>query len=375
MRFADLKAQYERLSGPVHERIQAVLNHGQFVLGPEVVELEQALAKRVCVKHCVAVSSGTDALLMVLMALRVKPGDEVITTPFTFFSTAEMIALLGARPVFVDIDHRTYNINPELLESAITPRTKLILPVSLFGQCADYDTINEIARRHGLPVLEDGAQSFGAFYKNRPSCGLTDIAATSFFPSKPLGCYGDGGALFTNSEELEKPLREIRSHGETGRNHHVRLGINGRLDSLRAAVLLAKLEVFDDEVVARRRVANQYAELIHEAFKNVEPNLRVVTPFVESHNTAVYGQYTIEVPNRDTVQAGVVSHGIPTAIHYARPLHLQPVFGYLGKSRGDYPVAESAASRVISLPIPPYITEEQQFRVVKALKDAVFPSR
>jgi len=372
MKYFDLKTQYKRLSDPVNERIQAVLNHGQFVLGPEVLELERALANRVCVEHCIAVSSGTDALLMVLMALGVKAGDEVITSPFTFFSTAEMIALLGAKPVFVDIDRQTYNINPELLESAITSRTKLILPVSLFGQCADYDTISEIAQRYHLPVLEDGAQSFGAFYKDRPSCSLTDIAATSFFPSKPLGCYGDGGALFTNNDELEQLLREIRSHGETARNHHVRLGINGRLDSLQAAILLAKLEIFDDEVVARGKAAKRYSELIREAFKKVDPDFRVTPPFVESHNISVYGQYTIEVASRESVRAAMEAHEIPTATHYAQPLHLQPVFSYLGKHQGAYPAAESAATRVMSLPMHPYITEKQQVQVVGALKDAVF---
>ena len=305
MRFVDLKTQYERLHGPINKRIQAVLGHGQYILGPEVAELESALAEYVGMKHCVALSSGTDALLITLMALGVEPGDEVITTPFTFFATGEMIALLKAKPVFVDIDRRTYNIDPSLLESAITPRTKAILPVSLYGQCADYDAINEIATLHSIPVIEDGAQSFGATYKGRRSCSLTDMAATSFFPSKPLGCYGDGGALFTNDDILEECFRELRVHGQAGRYHHPRIGINGRMDSLQAAILLAKLEIFDAEVVARGRLGAHYSLLIEEAFSDVGVPIPVTTPYVEPHNTSVYAQYTVEVQHRDAVQAAM----------------------------------------------------------------------
>src|SRR5512137_1446823 len=262
MDFIDLKTQYRRLKPSVDARIARVLEHGQYVMGPEVAELEQQLAEYVGTKHCLGVASGTDALLMALMALDIGPGDEVITVPFTFFATAEMIALAGARPVFVDIDRRTYNMDAALLQAAITPRTKAIMPVSLYGQCPDIDAINEIACRNELPVIEDAAQSFGATYKGKRSGGLTAIGATSFFPSKPLGCYGDGGALFTNDDKLATILREIRIHGQDRRYHHTRLGLPGRLDSIQAAVLLAKLETFQEEVAARERLGARYAELI-----------------------------------------------------------------------------------------------------------------
>ena len=371
MRFVDLKTQYERLDGAINKRIQTVLDHGQYIHGAEIAELETALAKYVGTNHCIAVSSGTDALLMALMALGVEPEEEVITTPFTFFATGGMIALLKAKPVFVDIDRRTYNIDPDLLESAITPHTKAILPVSLYGQCADYDAINEIAAKHGIPVIEDAAQSFGATYRGLHSCGLTEIAATSFFPSKPLGCYGDGGALFTNDDVLDERFRELRVHGQAGRNYHPRIGINGRMDSLQAAILLAKLEIFDEEVAARARLGARYSELIEDAFSDVDMPTPVTTPYVEAHNTSVYAQYTVEVPNRDAVQAAMTERSIPTAVHYPRPLHLQPAFADLGHGPGSFPVAEKAAERVISLPMHPYLTDEQQLSVIQALKDSV----
>jgi len=371
MRFVDLNTQYERLRGAINKRVQAVLDHGQYILGPEVTELESALAEYVGANHCVALSSGTDALLITLMALGVEPGDEVITTPFTFFATGEIIALLKARPVFVDIDRRTYNIDSSQLESAITLRTKAILPVSLYGQCADYDAINAIAAAHGIPVIEDGAQSFGATYKGQRSCGLTDIAATSFFPSKPLGCYGDGGALFTNDYILDECFRELRVHGQADRNHHPRIGINGRMDSLQAAILLAKLEIFNAEVVARGRLGARYSQLIEDAFSDVSMPTPVTTPYVEAHNTSVYAQYTVEVPSRDAVQATMSECNIPTAVHYPRPIHLQPAFASLGQEPGSFPAAEKAAERVISLPMHPYLTDEQQITVIQALKDSV----
>ena len=371
MRFVDLKTQYERLHGPINKRIQAVLDHGQYILGAEVAELETALAEYVGASHCVAVSSGTDAVLMALMALGVELEDEVITTPFTFFATGEMIALLKAEPIFVDINRRTYNIDSDLIESAITPRTKAILPVSLYGQCADYDAINKIAAVDDIPVIEDAAQSFGATYNSRRSCGLTDIAATSFFPSKPLGCYGDGGALFTNDDALAERFRELRVHGQTGRYHHPSIGINGRMDSLQAAILLAKLEIFDEEVAARARLSARYSELIEDAFSAVDTPTPVTTPYVEAHNMSVYAQYTVEVPNRDAVQAAMTERNIPTAVHYPRPLHLQPAFAYLEQGPGSFPAAEEAAERVISLPMHPYLTDEQQLTVVHALKNSV----
>ena len=371
MDFIDLKTQYRQLREPINERIQAVLDHGQYVLGPEVKELEERLADYVGAKHCVAVSSGTDALLMALMAYDVRPGDEVITSPFTFIATGEVIALLGARPVFVDIERRTYNLDPTLLEAAVTERTKAIMPVSLYGQCADMDTINETADRNGLPVIEDGAQSFGATYRGRKSGALSQIGATSFFPSKPLGCYGDGGALFTGDDDLATLLREIRVHGEDRRYHHPRVGINGRMDTIQAAVLLAKMGVFVDEVEARGRAGRRYSRLIESSLEGNDVSYKVTTPYVEPHNTSVYAQYTIEVPDREAVQAAMKVRDIPTAVHYPVPLHQQPAFGFLGQAEGAFPVSEEVAKRVISLPMHPYLSEDQQSNVVSALKESV----
>jgi UDP-2-acetamido-2-deoxy-ribo-hexuluronate aminotransferase len=366
--FIDLKTQYRRIKPSVDGRIARVLEHGQYVMGPEVLELEQSLARYCGARHCVAVSSGTDALLIALMALDIRPGDEVITAPFTFFATAEMIALIGARPVFVDVDPRTYNLDPAKLEAAITPRTRAIMPVSLYGQCADFDAINAIACGHELPVIEDAAQSFGASYKGKRSNALGLIGATSFFPSKPLGCYGDGGALFTDDDALAKLMREIRVHGQDRRYHHPRLGLTGRLDSIQAAVLLAKLEIFDDEVAARERVAAVYARLIEAEFGQGGP---VRPPWVAPGNTSVYAQYTVEVDAREIVETRMKALGVPTAVHYPMSLHEQPVFGYLGQPAGSFPVSEAAARRVLSLPMHPYLTEAQQQQVVAALAEAV----
>jgi UDP-2-acetamido-2-deoxy-ribo-hexuluronate aminotransferase len=368
MDFIDLKTQYRRIKPSVDSRIARVLEHGQYVMGPEVAELESALAAYCGTRHCVAVASGTDALLIALLALGIGPGDEVITVPFTFFATAEMIALAGARPVFVDVDPRTYNMDPARLEAAITSRTKAIVPVSLYGQCADFDAINAIAGRHGLPVIEDAAQSFGATYKGRRSNALSLIGATSFFPSKPLGGYGDGGALFTDDDALAKVMREIRVHGQDRRYHHPRLGLTGRLDSIQAAVLLAKMEIFADEVAARERIAAAYARLIEQVFG---ANGSVRAPYVEPFNTSVYAQYTVEVDRRDIVETRMKGLGVPTAVHYPIALHEQPVFEHFGQSTGAFPVSEAAARRVISLPMHPYLTEEQQGRVVAALRQSV----
>src|SRR5262249_51844437 len=283
--------------------MQAVLDHGQFILGAENAELERRLAEYVGARHCIGASSGTDTLLIALLAYGIGRGDEVITSPFTFIATGEMIALAGATPVFVDIDAHTYNIDPRLLEAAITPRTKAIMPVSLYGQCGDMDGINAVARKHRIPVIEDAAQSFGAKYHDKRSCALSQVGSTSFFPSKPLGCYGDGGALFTDDDALAKLMREIRVHGQDRRYHHPRLGINGRLDTLQAAVLLAKLEIFDDEVAARSRIGARYGELIVEAFRDQPDRSRRVTPPVLAPGcTSVYAQYTIEVANRERVE-------------------------------------------------------------------------
>jgi UDP-2-acetamido-2-deoxy-ribo-hexuluronate aminotransferase len=369
MDFIDLKSQYRRIKPQVDDGIARVLEHGQYVMGPEVRELEAALAGYVGTRHCVAVSSGTDALMMALMALGVGPGDEVITAPFTFFATAEVIALLGATPVFVDIDPRTYNLDPARLEAAITERTRAIMPVSLYGQCADFDAINAVACAHELPVIEDAAQSFGATYKGRRSGALSFISATSFFPSKPLGCYGDGGALFTNDDDVARVLGEIRVHGQDRRYHHPRLGLTGRLDSIQAAVLLAKLEIFDSEVEARIRIGARYTELIEEAFRGRDAV--AAAPWVAPDNTCVYAQYTVEVDDRERVEARMKQLGVPTAVHYPLPLHLQPVFESLGLEEGSFPRSEAAARRVISLPMHPYVTEETQRTVVAALEKAV----
>jgi len=369
MNFIDLKTQYRRIQPSVDARIHKVLEHGQYIMGPEVTDLEIMLADYVGAKHCIAASSGTDTLLIALMALGIGPGDEVITVPFTFFATGEMIALAGATPVFVDIDPRSYNMDPILLEAAITPRTKAIMPVSLYGQCADFNAINAIAAKHKLAVIEDGAQSFGATHWGRRSCGLSLIGSTSFFPSKPLGGYGDGGACFTDDDGLAKLMREIRVHGQDRRYHHPRLGVNGRLDSIQAAVLLAKMEIFDDEVAARIRLGARYSELLAAAFADRLAKIRI--PFVEAFNTCVYAQYTIEVDDRDGFEARMKALGVPTAVHYPLPLHLQPVFAHLGLREGRYPVSESAARRVVSLPMHPYLSEEQQVRVVAAVREAV----
>jgi UDP-2-acetamido-2-deoxy-ribo-hexuluronate aminotransferase len=369
MDFIDLKTQYRRIKPSVDARIARVLEHGAFVMGPEIAQLEQVLADFCGSKHCVSVASGTDALLIALLALDIGPGDEVVTVPFTFFATAEMIALIGARPVFVDIDPRTYNMDPARLEAAITPRTKAIMPVSLYGQCADFDAINAIAGAHGLPVIEDAAQSFGATYKGRRSSALSLIGATSFFPSKPLGAYGDGGALFTDDDVLARLMREIRLHGQDRRYHHPRLGLTGRLDSIQAAVLLAKMEIFDDEVAARIRVGARYTELITAACAGGDA--RVQPPYVEAHNTCVYAQYTVAVEQRDFVETRMKALGVPTAVHYPLPLHLQPVFEHLGQREGSFPASEGAARSVISLPMHPYLSEADQVKVVAALLEAV----
>lgn len=364
MDFIDLKTQYRELKPEIDRRIQAVLDHGAYVMGPEVAELETELAAYTGSKHCITVASGTDALLIAMMALGIKAGDEVITTPFTFIATGEMIALIGAVPVFVDIDLRTYNIDPSKIEAAITPRTKAIMPVSLYGQCAEFDEINAIACRHGLPVIEDAAQSFGATYKGRKSCALSLIGCTSFFPSKPLGAYGDGGACFTNDDALAKLMREIRVHGQDRRYHHPVIGVNGRMDTIQCAVLLGKLPSFPDEVRARGENGSRYTTLLQEASD------RILTPYVEAYNSSVYAQYTVQVENRDEVQRRLQGLGIPTSVHYPVPLHLQPAFAGLGLRKGSFPVAETASDRVLSLPMHPFLAPEVQERIVDSIATA-----
>ncbi len=371
MQFIDLKTQYGLIEQQVKARIETVLTHGLFIMGPEVQELEERLAEFVGVRHCVGLSSGTDALLAAMMALEIGRGDEIITTPFTFIATGEMIALLGARPVFVDIDPVTYNIDPAKLEDAITGRTRAIMPVALYGQCADMDAINAVAQRHHLPVIEDAAQSFGASYRGRRSCGLSRIGCTSFFPAKPLGAYGDAGACFTDDDGIAKALREIRNHGQDRRYHHPRLGLNGRLDTMQAAVLLAKMDIFPAEIEARARLGARYTELLNArgAASTDAGEAPVLTPFIHPDNLSIYAQYTLQVSNRDEVAEKLGQQGIPTAVHYPIPLNEQPVF-HVGLPGGELPVSNAVARRVISLPMHPYLTDEAQHRVVEAVVQA-----
>lgn len=358
--FIDLKAQQALIRDRIDAGIQRVMAHGQYILGPEVLELEERLAAFVGAKYCISVANGTDALQIAQMALGIGPGDEVITPGFTYIATAETVALLGAKPVYVDVDPMTCNLDPRLLEAAITPRTKAIIPVSLYGQCADFDAINAIATRHGITVIEDAAQSFGAWYKGRRSCNLTTIACTSFFPSKPLGCYGDGGAIFTNDEELAKVMRQIARHGQDRRYHHVRVGVNSRLDTLQAAILLPKLEIFSEELEQRQAVAKIYANLLAQA--------GIVAPYVEAHSVSAWAQFTLQVDNRDQVQERLKSVGVPTAVHYPIPLNRQPAVVDEGVS---LPVGDAMAARVISLPMHPYLSEKNAAFIVDALVDAV----
>lgn len=361
MEFIDLKSQYAALKGRIDARIHAVLEHGQYIMGPEIRELEERLEQYTGARHCIGVANGTDALLIAMMALGITRGDEVITSPFTFIANAEMIALLGATPVFVDIDRDTYNIDPALIEAAITPRTKAIMSIALFGQCADMDAINAIAARHRVPVIDDAAQSFGATYNGKRSGTLADISCTSFFPSKPLGCYGDGGACFTDDDDLATRMRQIRVHGQDRRYHHPVIGLNGRLDTLQAAVLLAKLEVFDAELLARQRVADRYKSALAGVVR---------TPTLLPGNTSVYAQYTIEVDERGLFVAELKKDGIPTAVHYPLPLNLQPALASLQKGPGSYPHSEAAARHVVSLPLHPYLQEPDQFRICESVKAA-----
>jgi UDP-2-acetamido-2-deoxy-ribo-hexuluronate aminotransferase len=347
MEFIDLKSQYQRLKKEIDAGIHRVLDHGQYILGPEVAELEEKLVGYTGGKFCITVANGTDALQIALMALGIGPGDEVITPGFTYIATAETVALLRAKPVYVDIDPRTYNLDPALLEAAITPRTKAILPVSLYGQCADYDAINAIANKHGIPVIEDAAQSFGATYKGRKSCNLTTIACTSFFPSKPLGCYGDGGAIFTNDDELAKIMRQIARHGQDRRYHHIRVGVNSRLDTLQAAILLPKLAVLDEEIVLRQKVAESYGRLLTSTTARA-----ITTPKVGWHNQSAWAQYTIQLNSRDQAQEKLKVAGIPTAVHYPIPLNKQPA---VADSKVQLPVGDTVAQTVMSLPMHPYL--------------------
>lgn len=360
MDFIDLKTQQKRIRASLDARIGAVLEHGQYILGPEIAQLEDALARYTGAAHCITCANGTDALQIALMALGIGPGDEVITPAFTYIATAEAITLTGARPVYADIDPATYTVDPASVSALVTPRTRAIMPVSLFGQCADMDALQAIAQRHQLAIIEDAAQSFGATYKGRRSCTLSTVACTSFFPSKPLGCYGDGGALFTSDRALAHRLRQIARHGQEQRYHHVRLGMNSRLDTLQAAVLLAKLEILDDEIALRQKVAAHYDALLTEARISTTP---VIAPW----NTSVYAQYTIRAPERGRLQQRLRNAGIPSMVHYPLPLHRQPA---VAAPQAVLPAAEQAAAEVLSLPMHPYLSYRSQQVVVETLQDS-----
>ena len=374
MQFIDLKAQQRQLlpngrtiREAVDARIAAVLSHGRYILGPEVEELESTLASYVGVDHCIAVASGTDALLIALMALGVQAGDEVITSPFSFISTSETIALLGASPVYVDIDPVTYNLDPAKLEPAISTRTKAIIPVSLYGQPADFSAINAIGDSHGLPVIEDGAQSFGSRQHGRSSCGLSTIGTTSFFPSKPFGGYGDGGACFTDDPELADRMRRVSRHGQARRYHHTDIGVNGRIDTLQAAILLGKWPNFPLEVEARRRIGAAYTSKLQEAGVTSTPKLA-------AGNTSVYAQYTVQVEQRAEVQSILKSQGIPTAVHYPTLLCQQPALRCqhsLCRSGCHTSIAQLASQRVISLPMHPLLSDADQDLIVDRLVSAL----
>jgi UDP-2-acetamido-2-deoxy-ribo-hexuluronate aminotransferase len=360
MEFIDLKTRHQLIGNKINSRIQKVMGHGQFILGPEVRELERKLAEYTGSKHCITVSSGTDSLLIALMALGVRAGDEVITVPYTWISTAEVVALLGAKPVFVDIRQDTWNMDETLLETAITDNTKAIMPVSIYGQTPDMGKINHIADKYGIPVIEDAAQSFGATYKDKKSCNLSTIGSTSFFPSKPLGCYGDGGALFTSDDELAEKFRWIRVHGQEHKNHHSILGINGRMDTLQAAILLEILEVFPEELVKRQEIGGRYTSKLSDV-KDIE------TPIIGEYYSSVFAQYTILSEHREKIQQALKEKNIPTVSYYSVPLHLQPVFNYLSHKAGDFPITEKVANLCLSLPMSPYLSEDDLAKVIDVI--------
>ncbi len=358
MEFIDLKTQYETYKQEIDSRIHAVLDHGRYIMGPEIAESESKLAEFCGAKYCITVASGTMSLEIALRALGVGFGDEVITVPFTWISSSEVISLVGAKPVFVDIEPDTFNINVDLIEAAITSRTKAIMPVCLFGQVPDFTRINSIANKYGLAVIEDAAQSFGATQNGVSSCNLSAVGSTSFFPAKPLGCFGDGGALFTNDEALANAMQAIRTHGGTQRHYHTLVGTNGRFDTLQAAIILAKLPYFQSEVDARIRIGARYSDLLRG---------KCVVPEVASGNTHVYAQYTIRVPNREHCIETLKKFGIPTAVYYPKCLHEQPVYECLGYKYGDFPESERASKEVLSLPMHPFLTEQDQDSVVAAV--------
>jgi UDP-2-acetamido-2-deoxy-ribo-hexuluronate aminotransferase len=359
--FIDLKSQYEAYKEEINKEVLGVLDSTQFILGPQVTKLEEGLSQYTKAKHSIVCSSGTDSLLLALLALEISPGDEIITTPFTFIATAEVISLLKAVPVFVDINEDDYNIDINQIEEKITSRTKAILPVSLYGQTADMDAINELAKKYDLPVIEDACQSFGADYKGRKSCNLSTIGCTSFFPSKPLGCYGDGGAVFCNDDALAHRIRTLLNHGQEERYKHKYIGINGRLDAIQAAILNVKLKYFKDEVQKRFEIGNRYNELLQDCKD-------VITPKILEGRTSVYAQYSILCNDREKLIEKLKKAEIPTAIHYPIPLHLQEAFSYLGYKEGDCPVSEKVSTKIMSLPMSTFLSKEQQDFIITTIK-------
>lgn len=349
--FANLQYQYKLYKDEIDEAIHNVLDKSNYIMGEEVAQLEQSLEEFTGAKYAITCSSGTDALLLAMMALDIKPGDEIITTPFTFIATAETIALMGAIPVFVDIDEKTYNIDPTKIEEKITPKTKAIIPVSLYGQPADMDAIQIIANRYSLKVIIDGAQSFGSTYKGKTDSNLGDISTTSFFPAKPLGCFGDGGVVFTNSEELAIKMKQLRVHGQNKRYHHKYIGMGGRLDTIQAAVLNVKLKYYEKDLALRQEVASKYTKALQD--KNL------ILPFIEGNSTSAFAQYSIRVNGRDNLQVKLKEAGIPSAVHYPMPLHLQECFKYLEYEDGDFSISEQISSEIMSLPMNPYLTDEE----------------
>lgn len=363
MDFIDLKTQQNFIRPSLERSLHRVLHHGQYILGPEIEEVEARLADYVGVRHAITCASGTDALLIALMALDIGPGDEVITVPYTWISTAEVISLLQARPVFVDIEPDTFNMNPENLPGAVTPRTKAVMPVGIYGQCANMTRIGELAAQYGIPVIEDAAQCFGAMHHGKKACNLSLIGCTSFFPSKPLGCYGDAGAIFTSDDGLADKMRWIRIHGQKVKHQHPLVGVNGRMDTLQAAVLLEKLALFPEECRLRARVGESYDDLLADV-PGIQP------PVIAPENTSVYAQYTLLSPDRDTLGRNLKARGIPSVAYYTTPLHLQGAFSSLGRKQGDFPVTEQTAAQCLSLPMSPYLTREEQQRVAAALRGA-----
>lgn len=348
--FANLQLQYQTYKEKIDNNIQAVLNKSNYILGEEVQILEQELQKFSGAKYAITCSSGTDALLLALMAIDIQPDDEVITTPFTWISTGEMIALLKAKPVFVDIEPDTYNIDANLIEKAITKKTKAIMPVSLYGQPADIDAIQDVADKYKLKVIIDGAQSFGSTYNNKTDSNLGDFSTTSFFPSKPLGCYGDGGAVFTNNDEYAKKIKLLRVHGQIKRYHHQYIGIGGRLDTVQAAVLLAKLQNFNQELKDRQRVADQYTKILSKKYE---------TPIIKPNRTSAWAQYTIRVSDRENFQSKLKDHGIPTSVFYPIPLNMQECFKYLRSNNSEFPNSDMASKEVLSIPMNPFLNDTQ----------------